>query len=50
MVHRLKIAAAWFWRELPNIRHLVRPIYVNLGILPEVATGLQSAAEMRENQ
>jgi predicted MFS family arabinose efflux permease len=44
------IAAAWFWRELPNIRHLVRPIYVNLGILPEVATGLQSAAEMRENQ
>ena len=32
-------AAAWFARELPPIRALVRPIYVRMGILPEVAVG-----------
>lgn len=35
--------AAWFARELPAIRALVRPIYVRMGILPEVAQGLQTA-------
>lgn len=29
----------WFARELPAIRAAVRPIYVQLGILPEVALG-----------
>ena len=38
--------AAWFSRELPEIRALVRPIYVRMGILPEVAQGLQSAANL----
>ncbi len=33
----------WFARKLPAIRLLVRPIYVRLGILPEVALGIQSA-------
>ena len=33
----------WFQRELPEIRALVRPIYTKLGILPEVAAGLQQA-------
>ena len=37
--------AAWFARELPAIRALVRPIYMRMGILPEVAQGLQTAAE-----
>jgi MFS family permease len=36
--------AALFARELPKLRRLVRPIYVQLGILPEVAAGLQSAS------
>jgi len=44
------VAAAWFWTQLPELRRLVRPIYVELGLIPEVATGLQSATEMRENQ
>jgi len=44
------VAAAWFWTQLPELRRLVRLIYVELGLIPEVATGLQSAAEMRENQ
>ena len=40
--------AIWFARELPEIRRLVRPIYQELGILPEVATGLQQAAQQEE--
>jgi MFS family permease len=39
-------AAVWFSHELPEIRSVVRPIYVRMGILPEVATGLQSAAQL----
>jgi MFS family permease len=38
--------AAWFSEELPAIRALVRPIYVRMGILPEVAQGLQTAASL----
>jgi MFS family permease len=37
------IGAAIFARNLPRIRLLVRPIYVRMGIIPEVARGLQSA-------
>lgn len=39
-------AAAWFARTLPAIRAAVRPIYVRLGILPEMAAGLATAAEV----
>jgi len=39
------VAAASFARALPGIRQAVRPIYVRLGILPEMAAGLSSAAE-----
>ena len=35
--------AAMFGITLPRLRVLVRPIYASLGILPEVATGMQSA-------
>jgi len=38
--------AAWFAAELPAIRTAVRPIYVSLGILPQVAAGLSDAAEL----
>ena len=37
--------ALLFVRELPELRRLVRPIYVRLGILPEIAEGLQSASQ-----
>ena len=33
-----------FARQLPTLRKLVHPIYVRKGIIPEVATGLQSAS------
>lgn len=40
------LAAGWFARELPALRAAVHPIYVRMGILPEVAAGLQGAAEL----
>ena len=38
-------AGLWFARSLPAIRAAVRPIYIRLGILPEISTGLATAAE-----
>jgi MFS family permease len=40
------VGAAAFAAQLPRLRALVRPTYVRLGILPQVATGVQSAAEL----
>ncbi len=39
-------ATAWFSQELPAIRAVVRPIYIRMGILPEVASGLQTASNL----
>ena len=38
--------SAWFASGLPAIRAAVRPIYIRMGILPEVAAGLGNAAEL----
>jgi MFS family permease len=38
--------AVLFALKLPELRTLVRPLYVRLGILPEVASGIQSAVEL----
>jgi len=38
--------AIWFASALPAIRAAVRPIYVRLGILPEMASGLSQTAEV----
>jgi|CZKU01.1.fsa_nt_gi MFS family permease len=38
------VAAAVFLRALPELRRVVRPIYVQMGILPEIAQGLQAAS------
>jgi MFS family permease len=40
-------AAAWFARRLPLIRREVRPIYRELGILPELADGIQAATQLQ---
>jgi MFS family permease len=40
-------SATWFARERPALRELVRPVYRELGIIPEVATGLLTASELR---
>jgi MFS family permease len=39
--------SAWAVLRLPALRELIRPIYAELGVLPEVARGLQSVSEMR---
>jgi MFS family permease len=40
------VAVAIFFRKLPALREVVKPIYVKLGILREVAEGLRTAADI----
>lgn len=40
-------AALWFASRLGHMRMLVRPIYVELGIVTEVARGMQAASQLR---
>jgi hypothetical protein len=40
--------ATWFACQLPVIRQLVRPIYVRIGILPELTTGIETASILQE--
>ncbi len=35
--------AVWFYWMLPEIRRVIRPIYRELGILPEIAEGIENA-------
>jgi MFS family permease len=42
------LVALWFATRLPALRAVIRPIYVSRGIIPEVATGLQTASELPE--
>lgn len=39
--------AGWFARSLPRIRSEVRPIYIRLGILPELTAGIQTATALQ---
>ena len=39
------LGALVFYRRLPELRRLVRPVYVRMGILPEVAEGIRTASE-----
>jgi MFS family permease len=38
------LGGLWFYTQLPKIRAVVRPIYRKLGIIPEVAAGMQAAS------
>ena len=40
--------AIWFATQLHVIRKLVRPIYMELGIIPEMASGIQQASAQEE--
>jgi MFS family permease len=40
------LGALIFARKLPELKKLVHPIYVRLGIIPEVASGIQTATEL----
>jgi MFS family permease len=37
--------ALFFLRKLPELKTLVHPVYVKMGIIPEVAAGIQTASE-----
>jgi len=39
------IGALFFLRKLPELKNIVRPVYVKMGIIPEVAAGIQTASE-----
>jgi MFS family permease len=39
------VGGLWFAKRLPKLRAMVRPIYVQKGILREIATGIQSATD-----
>jgi MFS family permease len=41
------LGAVWFGMHLEELRRVVRPIYASLGILPEMATAIQSASALR---
>lgn len=34
-----------FYRKLPELRRIVRPVYIRMGILPEVAAGISDASD-----
>jgi MFS family permease len=42
------IGGLWFISQLGSIRNQIRPIYVRLGILPELAQGIQTAAVIQD--
>jgi MFS family permease len=39
--------AILFYKNLPELRKHIRPIYIQKGILPEVSTGLQSSTHLK---
>jgi MFS family permease len=41
------IGAGLFAWNLPRLRIVVRPVYLRMGILPELAVGIQTASELR---
>jgi len=44
------VGAAWFYMQLPKIRAIVRPIYRQLGIIPELAVGIEAAATLHREE
>lgn len=36
----------WFYKQLPEIRKAIRPIYTQLGIIREIAEGLETSSEL----
>lgn len=41
--------AALFASRLPVLRRLIRPIYIQMGVIPEVATGIQAASALQQS-
>jgi MFS family permease len=41
------LGAVWFSRQLPRLRAVIRPIYLRLGIISEVAVAVQTASALQ---
>jgi MFS family permease len=41
------LGAVWFSQQLPRLRAVIRPIYLRLGIISEIAAGLQAASALQ---
>jgi hypothetical protein len=41
------IGISVYFKKLPSVRPFVRPIFERMGILPEIATGIEKATEVR---
>jgi MFS family permease len=39
------IGSFFFYRKLPELKRIVRPVYVKMGLIPEVISGIQTASE-----
>jgi MFS family permease len=39
------IGAFFFYKKLPELKRIVRPVYVRMGLIPEVVTGIHTASE-----
>jgi hypothetical protein len=39
------LGALVFLKKLPELKNIVRPVYVKMGIIPEVVAGIQTASE-----
>lgn len=42
--------AVYFYLKLPELKERARPVYIKLGVIPEVVTGIQTASEPTINQ
>ncbi|MGC1227724.1 MAG: MFS transporter, partial [Candidatus Sulfotelmatobacter sp.] len=42
------VGAGVFASQLPVLRRIVHPIYVRMGVIPEVATGIQAASALQQ--
>jgi len=41
------LGALWFFQQLPRVRAVIRPIYRRLGIISEIAAGLEAASALQ---
>jgi MFS family permease len=39
------VGAFFFYKKLPELKRIVRPVYVRMGLIPEVVTGIETASE-----
>jgi MFS family permease len=39
------VGSFFFYKKLPMLKKMVRPVYVRMGLIPEIVTGIQTASE-----